>query len=659
MEKKIVYVSQNTVRPWTLRYEHGTPEDPGEFGFSRILNLINHDLTRGEIYDYEVRIEAGTYYIGPVDIPPALSAHVTFTKYGEGDLILSGGRRITGFTETTVGGVRALVADLPLVRMGEWYFEELNVNKRPCMRPVYPAGGKKLRITDIPGHPLTGENGNSACRFAVEKGIFDSITNVEDTTVEVIHFWVSERFPVVSYDKESGVVTSDRFSRQPLKDSKSDDFASYRILNVFEQLKEPGQFYLNRKTGKLYYIPREGETADNILVEAPVHTQLFRLHGKKDEPIAGLSFRDIVFECTKSDPCDSGEEKKFATCGQAASKRNAAVSLEFATLCSFENCTFRNIGNYALELGQGSTRCRVCGCEISGTGAGGIKVTGGDYYAERAYQTGYNLIENCHIHHCTLIDYGAIGIFVSHAHSNRIAHNHIHDLKYSGISVGWVWGMTKSVSADNIIEYNHIHHCGDGDMSDMGGIYLLGPQGGTEVRGNYIHHIRRDNYGGWGIYLDEGSVNVLVEGNIVHDTDSNSFFIHYGQENIVRYNIFNYGGDGVIGFGAASECVFATFYKNILFAKDHALFTANYNYDYKKRWLASDANFIYHTAGAPIRCQSYLYGDTPFDEWRSFGQDLLSQTYAVTEDTLFLAPTPDAVAYGFPSDVTPSKAGIQ
>ena len=99
----------------------------------------------------------------------------------------------------------------------------------------------------------------------------------------------------------------------------------------------------------------------------------------------------------------------------------------------------------------------------------------------------------------------AVGILLMHADKNVIAHNHIHHLYYTGISVGWVWGYGPSVSKANRIEFNHIHDVGQKLLSDMGGIYMLGVSPGTVVRGNTSTTWTRATYGGWGIYTDEGS----------------------------------------------------------------------------------------------------------------------------------------------------------
>src|SRR5690606_34811764 len=145
---------------------------------------------------------------------------------------------------------------------------------------------------------------------------------------------------------------------------------------------------------------------------------------------------------------------------------------------------------------------------------------------------------------------------------NEISHNEIHDLFYSGISCGWTWGYEESVSRDNRIEHNHIYDLGHGFLSDIGGIYTLGVQHGTVIRGNLIHDIEQKNYGGWAIYLDEGSSHILVEGNVCHDLGSNGFNQHYGRENIVRCNIFAFGRECQFSLSRAEDHVAFTFERN-------------------------------------------------------------------------------------------------
>ena len=207
---------------------------------------------------------------------------------------------------------------------------------------------------------------------------------------------------------------------------------------------------------------------------------------------------------------------------------------------------------------------------------------------------------------------------------NVISHNHIHDLYYTGISVGWRWGYAESAVRDNVIEKNHIHDIGQGWLSDMGGIYMLGVQPGTVLRGNLIHDVTKSSYGGWAIYLDEGSSHMVVENNICYRTSENLFNLHYGRENIVRNNIFAFGGDGLVSYGRIEAHLGYTCERNILVSDGRPLFLGGFGP--AARRITSDLNLLWDVSGRePVANYTGFYrpsGATlDLAAWRALGHD--------------------------------------
>jgi hypothetical protein len=172
----------------------------------------------------------------------------------------------------------------------------------------------------------------------------------------------------------------------------------------------------------------------------------------------------------------------------------------------------------------------------------------------------------------------AVGLMVMNAESVLVAHNRIHDGSYTGISVGWNWGYTRSVSQQNRIEFNHVSRIGlRGLLSDMGGVYTLGVSPGTVVRNNHIHDVSANRYGGWGIYNDEGTSNLLVENNVVHRTKFAAYNIHFAREVTVRNNIFALGQLEQMSRSRAEPHHSVFFENNIIYWREGELFAKNWN----------------------------------------------------------------------------------
>jgi hypothetical protein len=159
-----------------------------------------------------------------------------------------------------------------------------------------------------------------------------------------------------------------------------------------------------------------------------------------------------------------------------------------------------------------------------------------------------NEIANCVIRRCGADSRGAVAIFAAFSADTRIAHNEIHDLPYTGISIGYRWNTTPTSQTRCVAEYNHIHDVMK-TLADGGGIYTLGFQPGTVLRGNHIHNVHRSAYahGGApnnGFFIDEGSKGFLFESNVVHGTSGRS--VRFNQNQREWHTWINNGFDEAV-----------------------------------------------------------------------------------------------------------------
>jgi len=294
----------------------------------------------------------------------------------------------------------------------------------------------------------------------------------------------------------------------------------------------------------------------------------------------------------------------------------------------FENCVFENLGGYALELGQGAQQWTVSGCEIRGSGAGGIRIGEPNERQPDAFAAcrGHRILDN-HLHQLGRIFAPAVGIIVFQSGQNHIAHNEINDLYYTAISVGWNWGYQETPCRENLIEFNHLHHIGQGRLSDMGGIYTLGIQKGTVLRNNLIHDVTSYDYGGWGLYPDEGSTGILLESNVVFHCKSSGFHQHYGRENTVRNNIFAFNVENQLMRTRDEDHTSFFFTNNIVYFDTGRLLGSSW----KNNRFVIDQN-VYFDARAGLDATKMDFAGGTWEQWRARGHD----SNSVIADPLFV-----------------------
>lgn len=577
---------------------------------------------------------------------------------------ITGSKKLTGFYESEFNGHKCFAVNIPEVKEGKWSFADLYVDGERAQLPRYPETGhiipKQVEVKTKVLH-------EGSKWFIANDGDLDGIQNVEDCYLSFTHFWVDEHTPIESFDRKTNKVTLKYRSGYHCYSESPEDSSTmeYYLENVPEKFSKPNQWYLDKKEGILYYIPKNNsQTVDNISVYAPVISMLVDIHGDAEngKKANNIRFRNIDFRYTDGgyysdqilDTATMHTEnvEPKATDGQSANKAPGTIRFIGAHGCFMENCSVKNFGHYGVSIEDGCDNIHILGNTFYDGGAGGIKINGADAEGEAFNLTYGNEISDNEISFCGRKYFAGCGVLLMHSFENTVSHNDIHDLFYSGISVGWVWGYKPTVCRDNIIEKNHIYNLGDGLLSDMGGIYLLGYQPGTIVRGNLIHDVNARHYGGWGIYTDEGSSYITVENNICYNFSNNAYHQHFGSMNTVRNNIFAFSTDGILRVSRPEMHLSIIFERNIVVADNSPMYAVNYHGQFNHA-IAGSKNVFYDYG----RDKTYLMeSDTVQAELPEFSAKHNMDCDSVVADPLFkdaenrdftLSPNSPAIKLGF------------
>lgn len=577
---------------------------------------IRQQRTRGEWKDATIRV---TIAEGVYELPETLTfspqdggtaaAPVTYVAAEGATPLITGGRPIRGFKPVEMDGKQFFAASVPEVKAGEWSFQQLFVNGRRQPRTRLPKEGFHTFAGLPTAKPDTPWNEGQA-EAAFKPGDLHNWRNLSDVDVIALHFWVESHLPLAQVDEAAGRATFNAKSVFRLTEAHDrSQFARYYVENVFEALETPGQWYLDRPTGTLYYVPRPDESPEALTAIAPRLDQLVRVVGETGRPVEHLQFRGLAFAHTNwALPRDHGGTV------QAATNVPAALHFEQATECSLIDCSVAHVSTYAAEFAAGCKNNQVVRCAFTDLGAGGVKI---------GHDSTATTVTNCDIGPGGHIFHSAVGVWIGHSGDNTVTHNEIHHLYYTGVSVGWSWGYNPSKAVRNRIEFNHIHHIGQGLLSDMGGIYTLGVSPGTVLRYNHIHDVDAFQYGGWGLYNDEGSTGILLENNVVHRTKHGGYHQHYGRENHVTNNIFAFAKVAQIIRSREEEHTSFIFDHNIVYYTDGPLLGTTWRNDRFKL----DHNVYWNAAGGKID-----FAGASFEEWKNRGHDL----HSLIADPLFV-----------------------
>ena len=333
-----------------------------------------------------------------------------------------------------------------------------------------------------------------------------------------------------------------------------------RFENALEFLDEPGEWYLDEQAATLYYMPLWGEDISSSQVEFPQLETLIEIAGTPDRPVQNIAFHGFTFRGATWIAPSSGEgyvadQSGFHLTGVHApnyighdpevTRTPGNITLSYASGIEFRDNIFEQLGAVAIDLVTGCANNTITGNRFRDISSAAIQIGGVSSEDARPAQSSAinhgNIVHNNLIYQSGRDYFDSAAIFVGFAQKTEISYNTILDVPWSGIAIGWGWGLldkgsfpgvpgarrgqwgtfdTPTVAAENKIIGNLI-----GEFLsvvwDGGAVYTTGQQGPTMAKGTLIAlnvaHDKRTSAGGNTFYTDGGSRYVTLRSNASYD----------------------------------------------------------------------------------------------------------------------------------------------
>ena len=468
--------------------------------------------------------------------------------------VLSGGEQVSGWTQTTGGIWQAKVPAGTATR-------QLYVNG---VRANIASGSVPTSLTQT----ATGYTASST-----------TLAGWSDITGAQFVYNVSWTDMICGIASVSGTTVTMQepcFQNSTLKGYGANASTPSYIENAMELLTQPGQYYLNKSTNTIYYMPREGQNMTTADAEIPNLQTLVSGTGTEAKQLTGLAFQGISFEyggwTAPDGPNGFSEVQADLTLNGTNAYSNEGTCTRFSTTnpgtcpygawdmtpgnvvfdhtsgLSITGSTFDHLGASGLQLGQDVDNSTVQGNIFTDISANGLEIGNGTdaVPTDLALLPAGNTISDNWVHNVAVQYTGGVGIFQGYTRNDVIEHNQINDVPYSGISSNWGWGRTATEATGNQIIDNLVFDYLQ-QLQDGGGIYVLGIEGsslasGLLISGNVVRNGANSN--GKAIYTDGGSEYITMTGNAMYGNDMPSMGGSY-EGTGTPFGYFDYTGNYV------------------------------------------------------------------------------------------------------------------
>jgi hypothetical protein len=378
------------------------------------------------------------------------------------------------------------------------------------------ANGRKQTLARTPnsGYFTLRKHPSSSLEIPFKPGDIRSWGQMQDNRVVILLRWRTAYNAIDRIDEQNQIA----FLKQPEDGPGGHNGLlvvppRYYIENIQALLDAPGEWFFDKTTQKISYIPSEGVGDPNKAnLSVPQINQLLQVKGEENRPVRNLRFYGLILEGARDNFRDFPHHYE-------PTPGCTAITLDYAYDCEFARSELRACGGIGMSIGQGCFNTRIFDNTFDGLEQGAIGVSGaGDLQSGKLVQ----VTRETRIDHNVFTECGhggGITLGVGNALHTTIAHNYF---TKSGrpytIDCGG-GGLEGNINADCVVEYNHFEDV-QNDADDAGVIVVNGMTFNSAVRNNLIHKVHRgffsDNVAFW---FDNMSSNWQVRNNVFYDLE--------------------------------------------------------------------------------------------------------------------------------------------
>lgn len=501
---------------------------------------------------------------------------ITYAAYADEKPIISGGYKLSGWTRIA-GGLDIWKATVPAgFKTRDLYVDGARAEIAGTVNGLQPDANQGGSLGS--GDPFVGAEWQQTSTGYV---VHDARPQAWGAGVEFVwsgiganttNGWAEPRCRVASVAPKSGasdwsVITMEQPCYANVTTQKNEPAFAVRepsriegmfYNNDFRTQMAPGQWLHSAPDQGIFYYPHAWEDMSSVKAVAGRLEVLVKFDGTPTAPVhdiafEGLTFRNTTwlapndangFAETQANVYQVGAGCDATTCEMRMPV--AAIDLKSTTDVDLSGLNISNIGSTAVRMWDGAHSNSLSHSSIRDSGTSCVAVghviknnPATEAERDRGNTISYNTLDGCAVRYR-----GGVGIFAGYVADTTILNNEIKNTSYSGISLGWGWGVRPTYINNNRIHGNNIHDtmlAAPAGLIDGGGIYLNGQTATSngaaadrnKVTNNWVHNQGRSIAA---IYLDSGASRWDVTGNVVERSDGVYWYLLGGTYNSVWDN---------------------------------------------------------------------------------------------------------------------------